>query len=176
MKWQYLLLTGILILMIYATACTDNETPAPEGRSPANPGQVMVAIGDVTGNGIPGGLIDTVTFKVGLAPGAKPVNMENISIVYADAIRSETLKPVAGLRGNPPQGSWGVPEVKNEEGISNNQLEYDEEFVIRINPKAPLVPGQFIMIVVEPPSGTSLTLRRVAPATIREGNNILAAL
>jgi archaellin len=175
-KWQYFLLTVVLVLMACIAGCTDDEIPPPEARSPANPGQAMVAIGDVTGTGIPGGLIDTITFKVGLAPGAKPVNMENLTIVYADAIRSETLKPVAGLRGNPPQGSWGVVEVKNEEGIANNQLEYDEEFVIRLNPKAPLVPRQFIMIAIEPPSGKSLTLRRVAPSTIFEGNNILAAL
>jgi hypothetical protein len=166
----------ILILTVCISACTDDELPPPEARSPANPGQPLLAIGDVTGTGIPGGLIDTITFKVGLAPGAKSVNMGNLSIVYADAIRSETLKPVVGLRGNPPQGFWGVIEVKNEEGIANNQLEYDEEFVIRINPKAPLVPQQFIMIVVEPPSGTDLTLRRIAPPMIPEGNNILAAL
>jgi hypothetical protein len=175
-KWQYILVTVILILMVCIAACTDDETPVSEERSPANPGQALVAIGDVTGNGIQGGLIDTITFKVGLAPGEKPVNMENLSIVYADAVRSETLKPAVGLRGDPPQGFWGVIEVKNEEGIVNNQLEYDEEFVIRINPKAPLVPRQFIMIVVEPPSGKPLTLRRVAPPTILEGNNILAAL
>jgi archaeal flagellin FlaB len=175
-KWQYLQLTAILILMVCATACINDEAPPPEARSPANPGQAMVAIGDVTGNGIPGGLIDTITFTVGLAPGAKPVNMENLSIIYADAVRSETLKAVAGLRGNPPQGFWGVIEVKNPEGISNNLLEFDEEFVIRINPKAPLVPGQFIMVVVEPPSGRPLTLRRVSPPAILEGNNILTAM
>jgi archaellin len=177
-KWQYLLVTVILIAMVCAPACTDEETsgPAPEARSPIQPGQVMVAIGDVTGNGTPRGTIDTITFRVGLAAGGKSVKMENVSIVYADAVRMETLRPVAGLRGYPPPGSWGVIEVKNEEGTPNNRLEYDEEFVIQINPKAPLVPRQFIMIVVEPPSGTSLTLRRVTPPAILGGKNILAAL
>lgn len=177
-KWQYFLVTVILIVMVCATACTYEETSglALEARSPAKPGQVMVAIGEVTGSGIPGGWIDNITFKVGLAPGAKSVNMQNVSIVYADAVRTETLIPIVGLRGYPLQGSWGVIEVKNEESTPNNRLEYDEEFVIQINPKAPLVPRQFIMIVVEPPSGTFLTLRRIAPPTILGGNNILAAL
>ncbi len=177
MKWQYFLVTMILITMVCATACIDDTSgPAWEARSPAQPGQLMVAVGDVTGTGIPGGLIDTITFKVGLAPNATSVRMENVSIVYADAVRSETLKPVAGIRGNPPQGSWGVVEVQDEEGTPNNRLEYDEEFVIRLNPKAPLIPRQFIMIVVQPPSGPPLTLRRIAPATIAGGDAVLPAL
>ena len=178
MKLQYLLVTMILIALVCATACTEEETsgPAWEARSPARPGQLMVAIGDVTGTGIPGGLIDTITFKVGLAPNATSVRMENVSIVYADAVRSETLTPVAGIRGNPPQGSWGVVEVKDEEGTPNTRLEYDEQFVIRLNPKAPLVPRQLIMIVVQPPSGPPLTLRRVAPATVVGGDAVLPAL
>ena len=35
----------------------------------------------------------------------------------------------------------------------NNRLEYEEKFVIRINPKAPLVPRQLITIIVKPPPG-----------------------
>lgn len=177
-KWQYLLLTVALIIVVCTTACTYEETSGPlqEARSPARPGQVMVVIGDVTGNGIPRGWIDNITFKVGLAPGAKSVNMQNVSIIYADAVRTETLLPIIGLRGYPPQGSWGVIEVKNEESTPNNRLEYDEEFVIQINPKAPLVPRQYIMIVVEPPAGTPMTLRRMAPPAILGGNNVLAAL
>ena len=174
MKWQYLFVTVVLIAMVCATACTGEETPGPERRSPASPGQVLVAIGDVTGTGIPRGWIDTITFKVGRAPGAPPVPMENLTIIYADAVRSETLEAVAGIRGSPPQGSWGVIEVKNEEAAPDNLLEYDEEFVIQINPLAPLVPRQFIRIVVGHPSGTALTLNRVAPASILGGDTILA--
>lgn len=177
-KWQHLLVIVMLIAMVCATACTGEDTsvPAPEARSLAKPGQVLVAVGEVTGNGTPRGWIDTITFKVVLVPGAKFVNMENLSIVYADAVRSETMRPIAGIRGYPPQGSWGVIEVKNEEGAPDNRLEYDEEFVLQINPKAPLMPRQFIMIIVEPPSGTPLTLRRITPPAILGGNTILAAL
>jgi hypothetical protein len=102
--------------------------------------------------------------------------MENISIVYADAIRTESLEPVKSYRGDPLQGSWGILEVMNEIGNPNNRLEYEEQFVIRINPKAPLVPRQFITIIIRPPSGTSLTIRRVSPPTIIQENNILTLI
>ncbi len=86
---------GILIAAVLAAGCTDEGTPGPvpETTGPILPGQVLYSIGEVTGDGIPGGTIDTITFKVGLAPGEKPVTMENISLVYADAIRTETPNP-----------------------------------------------------------------------------------
>jgi archaellin len=168
---------GILIAAFLAAGCIDEGSPAlsfPEADA-IQPGQVMMAIGNVTGNGIPGGTIDTITFTVGLVPSEKQVNMANISIVYADAVRTESLVPVEGLRGDPPHGQWGILEVQNEVGSSNNRLEYEERFVIRINPLAPLVPRQFIMIIVKPPSGTPLTIRRVSPSIIIKENNILTS-
>ncbi len=178
MKWQSLILTGILFAAVLFAACTDEAIPGP-APVPVNtilPGQVLYSTGEVTGNGIPGGTIDTITFTIGLGPGEKPVNMENISIFYADAIRTETLEPVSGYRGEPPAGEWGIMHVRDEIGAPNNRLEDKEQFIIRINPKAPLVPRQFISIVVKPPSGTPLTIRRVSPPTIMKENNILAPL
>lgn len=177
-KWQYLLMTGILVALAGAAACIGDESSglSPDTRSPAWPGQAMVAIGEVTGTGIRGGIIDTITFRAGLVPGEKPIPLENLSIIYADAIRVETLRPMDGIRGDPPQGSWGVIAVENEEGAPNTRLEYDEEVVLRLNPLAPLVPRQFIMIVVQPPSGPPLTLRRASPPTILEGPVVLAEL
>jgi archaellin len=168
----------ILIAMFFVADCIDEGKTGPVLPVPdaVLPGQVMRVIGDVTGNGIPRGTIDTLTFTVGLVPGQKPVNMENISIVYADAIRTESLIPVKSSRGDPMQGYWGILEVQNEVGNPNNRLEYEERFVIRINPKAPLVPQQFITIIIKPPSGTSLTIRRVSPPTIIKENNILTSI
>ncbi len=165
----------ILIAAVLAAGCTDEESPGmePSSGSAVLPGQVLVNIGDVTGDGIPQGTIDTITFTIGLAPGEKTVNMENISVVYADAVRSESLIPVEGFRTDPPQGYWGILEVQNEVGNTNNRLEYEERFVIRINPRAPLVPQQFITIIVKPPSGPPLTIRRISPPTIIKENNIL---
>jgi hypothetical protein len=177
-KWQSLFLAVILIIAVFTAACMDEETPVPpppEGGIVV-PGQVLNVYGEVTGDGIPRGTIDTITFAVGLVPGEKPVNVENVSIIYADAVRTETLIPVVGFRGDPPQGSWGVLEVQNEVGSPNNRLEYEERFLIRINPKAPLVPRQLITIIVKPPAGTSLTIRRVSPPTIIKENNILAPM
>jgi archaellin len=174
-KWHSLLLIVFLIAAVFTSACTDEDTPVPPSPEwgPVQPGQVLNVYGDVTGDGIPRGTIDTITFTVGLVPGAKPVNMENVTIVYADAIRTESLTPVPGLRGDPPQGSWGILQVLDEVGTPNNRLEYEEKFVIRINPKAPLVPRQLITISVKPPTGTSLTIRRVSPPTIIKENNVL---
>ena len=178
MKWQFFLLTGILIAAVLVAACTEEGTsgPEPEAIRVLQPGQILYSIGDVTGDGVPGGTIISITFTVGLVPGEKPVNMENISIVYADAIRTETLNPVKIYRGDPTVGEWGIVNVINEIGSSNNRLEDKEQFVIRINPNAPLVPRQFISIVVKPPSGTPLTIRRISPPSIIKENNILAEI
>jgi hypothetical protein len=168
----------ILIAAVLVAGCTQEENPNPQLPMPdsVRPGQVLQLIGNVTGNGIPGGSIDNLTFTVGLIPGEKPVNMENISIIYADAVRTESLLPIEGFRGDPPQGHWGILEVQNVIGTPNNRIEYEEQFVIRINPKAPLLPNQFIMIIVKTPSGTPLTIRRVSPPTIIRENNILTTI
>ena len=176
-KRQSLLLIGILIAAVLASGCANEEKPGPltPAADAIQPGQVLMVIGNVTGNGIPGGTIDNITFTIGLIPKEKFVNMENISIIYADAVRTETLMPIEGFRGNPPQGHWGILEVQNTIGKPDNRLEYEERFIIRINPKAPILPGQVITIIVRPPYGTPLTIRRVSPYTIRE-NNILTPI
>ena len=104
-----------------------------------------------------------MTFTVGLVDSHDSVDMENLTIVYADAIRTETLHPVEGYHGDPPKGFWGIIRVENEVGSPNNRLDNEERFVIRINPTAPLVPRQMITIDVKPPAGRSLAIRRVAP-------------
>ncbi len=164
-------MTVVLIVAACFAACTGEEPgPVPETKSPALPGQPMVVVGDMTGPGTRGGTIDSVIFKIGLAPGVQAVDMEKISIIYADAVRTETLVPVSGFHGSPPQGSWGIMEVIGEEGIANNRVEFDELFVIQINPRAPIVPRQFVTIVLKPPSGTPLSLIRVAPPSILPEN------
>jgi flagellin FlaB len=174
-KRQFSFVMIILFVTVLAVGCTDEESQIPEFpvTDAPLPGQVVVIIGDVTGDGIPMGTIDTIRFTVGLAAGEKSVPLENLSIVYADAIRTETLIPVEGLRGNPPPGYWGILEIKNEIGNPNNRLEFEEQVVIRINPKAPLVPRQFITIIIRPPTGTALTIRRVSPPSIQETNLLL---
>jgi archaellin len=127
----------------------------------------------VSGQGIPGGTIDVITFTVGLVNTSKSVDIEQLAIVYADAIRTETLYPVEGFHGDPPKGFWSIVRVENEIGNPNNRLDNEERFVIRINPKAPLVPGQMITIDVKPKDGRSLTIRRVAPTTIQADNILL---
>ena len=178
MKWQYLLITVILIAAILVTGCTDEGNPLPllPTADAVLPGQELMIIGNLTANGIPGGSIDTLTFTVGLLPGKNPFNMENISIIYADAVRTETLEPVDGFRADPPPGHWGILEVRNVIGAPNNRIEYEEQFVLRINPKAPLLPNQFVMIIVKTPSGTPLAIRRVSPPTIMKENNILSPI
>ncbi len=174
-KWLPALVVVILITSVLAAGCFEEGIPTPvlPVADAVLPGQVIVNIGNVTGEGIPRGTIDTIAFTIGLVPGEKSVNMENISIIYADAIRTESLMPVDGFRGDPPQGSWGILEVQNEVGTPNNRLEYEERFIIRINPKAPLVPLQFITIIIKTSSGTPLTIRRVSPPTIIKENNVL---
>ena len=179
MKQQIFRVIVILMVMACAAGCTDEDQGlAPESRSPALPGQTIVAIGNVTGQGqtagvLISGTIDTITVRAGLVPGAKPVNMENISVVYADAVRSESLQPVDGFRGSPGQGSWGIIAVENKIVPANNRLEDQEAFVIRINPKVPIVPRQLVTVVIKPLTGTPLTLRLMAPPVILAGDNIL---
>jgi archaellin len=181
-RWYGLILASVVILALFGAGCLGERSgsgPAPAGSPPA--GQVLQVVGEVTGQGVipqgvPRGIIDTVTFSVGLVPGAKSVNIENLSIVYSDALRSETLSPAPGFRGSPPVSSWGVIRVNNEVGNPNNRLDYEEQFVIRINPKSPVVPNQVITISVKPQEGNPVIIRLLAPATIAENDNILFPL
>jgi hypothetical protein len=176
--WHYVFLAFSLILLILTGGCTDSAPatpvltlstlPVPHGT--VLPDQVLQVFGDVSGSGIPGGTIDTITFTVGLVDSHDSVDMEKLAIVYADAIRTETLRPVEGYHDDPPKGYWGIIRVENEVGTPNNRLDNEERFVIRINPTAPLVPRQMITIDVKPPAGRSLALRRVAPPTILSEN------
>ncbi len=178
-----LILALFLVSCIFFTGCMNENTPAPGlvGGGIPQEGVPIQNIGDVTGQGIilqgvPRGTVDTITFAIGLAPGVKTVDMNNLTIAYADAVRTEILKPVEGYRGNPPPGYWGILTVVNEAGNPNMRLDYNERFIIRINPKAAIVPNQVITISVKPSEGRPLIMRRVVPSTIFENDNILPVL
>lgn len=177
-KWQYLLMIGIVVVLVLTAGCTDEEAPdqALPPKDSIQPGQVLVTVGDVAGDGLPGGTIDTITFAVGLVPGEAPVDMEKISIVYADTIKTETLVPVEGFRGDPSRGEWGILYVADEIGNVNNRLEDKEQFIIKINPWAYLPANRMVTIVVRTAQGAPLTFRRLAPSTIVETNNVLTPL
>ena len=177
---QFIFLTILLIFLILTAGCTETAADVPPLPTMSTlpvrgnpPQEILQNFGQVTGQGIPGGTIDTITFTIGLIDSHKSVNMENLTIIYADAIRTESLRPVEGYHGDPPKGFWSVIRVENEVGDPNNRLDAEEQFVIRINPKAPLVPRQIITIEIKPQGGHSLTVRRVAPSTIQEDNLLL---
>jgi hypothetical protein len=174
-KWHFIFLTLVLISGIFAAGCIGEDTAAPtpaaiKSHGNLQPGQVLQVFGDVTGLGIPRGTVDTITFTVGLAPDIKTLDMEKLVIVYADAIRTETLSHIAGFRGEPPAGEWGIISVQKEVGTPNNRIEYEEQFVIRVNPKAPIVPNQLITIILKPQNGTPTSIRRLIPTTIMAEN------
>lgn len=170
-----------LIACVISAGCTDDEPPAPVGGNPPQPGVLLQVFGNVTGQGVilqgvPRGTIDTITFTIGLVPTVKTLELDNMTIAYADAVRSEILTPVKGYRGSPPQGYWGVVDSVNELGLPNMRLDYEERLVIRINPKAPVVSDQVVTISVKPPEGKPLVMRVVAPSEILESENTLRSL
>jgi archaellin len=178
-----LILALFIVFYVFSTGCVSEDTtvPVPTGGGVPQPGVLLQTIGDVTGQGIilqgvPRGTIDTITFTIGLAPGAKTIDLNNLTIIYADVVRTEILTPVEGYRGDPPPGYWGIINTVHGMGNPNMRLEFDEQFVIRINPKAPVVPNQVITISVKPEEGKPLVIRRVAPSTIYENDNILSGL
>jgi hypothetical protein len=179
---KYLILAVLIVATLAIAGCTTESTLPPAGISPPQPGVDLHVMGDVAGHGVilqgvPRGTIDTITFSVGLTSGTKSVDLDNLTVVYADAVRSETLIPMTGGRSdNPTPGGWSLVRVDNEKGQPNNRLEFDEQAVIRINPKAPIVPNQVITISVKPSEGAPLICRWVAPASILPGENILTAL
>jgi hypothetical protein len=179
---HYFFFIYIITIVLITAGCIDNfedrppsptlsTLPVPQGNLQNIP--IMQTFGDVTGQGIPGGTIDMITFSVGLLNTSKSVDMEQLAIVYADAVRTETLYPVEGFHGDPPKGYWSIIRVENEIGNPNNRMDNEERFVMRINPKAPLVPRQVITIDIKPHNGRSLTIRRVAPPTILAENILL---
>jgi archaellin len=178
-----LILVLFLVSSVFLAGCISGDTPAPApvGGSIPQEGVLIRNFGDITGQGVilegvPRGTIDTITFAIGLAPGVKTVDLTNTTIVYADAVRTEILTPVDGYRGDPPQGYWGIIDTVNEAGNPNMRLDFDEQFVIRINPEAAVVPNQIITISVKPSEGKPLVIRHVAPSVIYENDNILPSL
>ncbi len=176
-----LILVLFMVLGIFLAGCISEDPPAPLGGTPPPEGVLIQNSGDVTGQGVifrgvPRGTIDTITFTISLAPSVKTVDLNNMTIAYADAVRTEILIPVDGYRGNPPPGDWGVIRVVNELGYPNMRLDDEERFIIRINPKAAVVPNQVITISVKPRAGKPMVIRRIAPSTIFEKDNILQVL
>jgi len=184
MESVYGLIVAIfLILCGFSAGCIGDDTAAgvPAGGTIRQPGVLIGTIGNVTGQGVilqgvPRGIIDTITFTIGLAPGGTTVDLSNLTIVYADAVRSEVLTPVAGYRGSPPPGCWGILETRNEAGNPNMRMEFEEQVVIRINPRAPVVPNQVITISVKPYEGKPVIIRSIAPSAILEEDTILPVL
>jgi hypothetical protein len=183
-EWFAFPVIFILVLSILTAGCftTSTETPPMPTMSTLpipgvtlNPPQILQSIGEVIGQGTPGGIIDTVTLTVGLADLSKPINMEKLRVIYSDVVRTESIQPVTGFWGEPPQGYWSIIRVENEIGGPNNLLEPGEQFVIRVNPIAPIVPTQLITMQMIPAGGTPIAIRRVAPKTIR-AENILDAV
>jgi archaellin len=178
-----LILVILLALCCFSVCCISEDTQAqpPVGGSVPQEGVPLQTVGDVTGqgitiNGVPRGTIDTITFTVGLAPGTKTVDMDNLTVAYADAVRTEILTPVGGYRGTPPEGYWGISSVINEVGQPNLRMEFEEQFVIQINPKAAVVPNQVITISLKTKEGKPLVIRRVAPSVISGDENVLAVI
>jgi archaellin len=184
MKSVYgLILALILIAGSFSAGCISEDTPppVPVGGSIRQPGVLIQDTGNITGQGVilqgvPRGTIDTITFTIGLAPGVKTIDLNNLTIVYADAVKTEIFKPVEGFRGEPSPGYWGIVATQNEIGTPNMRMDFEEQFTIRIHPKTPVVPNQVITISVKPNEGKPLILRRIAPSTIAEGDNILPGL
>ncbi len=183
--WYPVHVISIILLLILAAGCIDTSTDSPPlptmstlpipGVTQHPPAQILQSSGEVIGQGTQGGIIDTITFTVSLSNLSKSIDMEHLGIVYSDVVRTETILPVDGYWGEPPQGCWSIVRVVNEAGGPNNLLEQGEQFVIRVNPKAPIVPTQLITIQVKPADGNSLAIRRTAPKTIR-AENILSPM
>ena len=178
-EWYSVPVIFIIVLLILAAGCTTTSTDTPPLPTmstlpipgvTSQPAQILQSNGEVTGQGTPGGIIDTITFSVSLSDLSTSITMENLRIIYSDVVRTESILPVEGFWGEPPQGYWSVIRVENEAGGPNHLLENGEEFVIRVNPKAPIVPTQLITIQLIPAGGNPLAIRRVAPKTIRAEN------
>jgi archaellin len=179
-----LILAAAIVACVILAGCTDDEPAAPPetvSGGASSPGSLIMAVGNITGQGVilqgvPRGTIDTITFTVGLAPGTKSLDLNGTTIAYADSVRTEILTPVEGYFGTPPPGSWGVIDTVNQLGLQNLRLDYDEQFVIRINPKAPVIADQLFTVSVKPPEGRPLLIRLIAPPDIGEQDNILRSL
>ena len=178
-EWFALPVIFIIVLSILTAGCFSTSTDVPPVPTmstlpipgvTSNPPQILQSIGEVIGQGTPGGIIDTVTLTVGLSDLSKPINIEKLRVIYSDVVRTESIQPVAGFWGEPPQGCWSIIRVENEMGGPNNLLESGEKFVIRVNPKAPIVPTQLITIQLIPAGGSPIAIRRIAPKTIRAEN------
>ncbi len=183
-RWIFTMIAGVvLVAAVLLAGCTGTSPDAPPLPAPKtfSAGQVLQVIGNVTGvgvipAGVPRGTIDTITFTISLVPGATAVNLDNLTVIYADALHTMTLSPFPGFMGEPPGGSWGITAINKQFGPPNHRLDFDKQAVITINPKVAIVPGQVVTIAVKPLEGPAVTLRILSPSTIVQGVNAFTPL
>src|SRR5208337_1338629 len=93
-KHSVIIAALLIITFIFTAGCTITGTQGSQTAqaSAFPPGQILQSIGDVTGQGlippgVPRVVINTVTFTIGLTPGTKSVDLDNLTIIYADAVK-----------------------------------------------------------------------------------------
>ncbi len=131
-EWFTVPMIFIMVLSILTTGCFTSSTDTPPVPTlstlpipgvTSSPAQILQSIGEVIGQGTPGGIIDTITVTVTLSELSKPINLEKMRVIYSDVVRTESIQPVEGYWGEPPQGYWSIIRVENETGGPNNLLE-----------------------------------------------------
>jgi archaellin len=129
----------------------------------------IAILGDVYGRNITRGgqaAIGYLNFTIGLAAGADEIDIDRISLVYANASYRDDLYETSNWSQSPPAGYWTVISFRN--GDTDGLLEPGEQIDVGVQLRS----GHYIVmndpftVEVSPGTGSTLTIKRKGPASV----------
>ena len=122
-------------------------------------------VGNVYGVGDPG-RINYINFTMALAPGGTAVDVSKMTLTYSNESITETLTKADGA--GTQAKTWAITAVRG--GNTDDLLEKGEQFDIGAQPSFGLYKNDYFDLEVKPVVGTSLDIKRTAPASIQPIN------
>lgn len=147
------------------TSFMDTLSSGSGSGSTYHSSETLELVGNTYGKGS-GGKITTVTFSVALAPGAAPVDFDDVDVVLTTENGADTINYYSGSTSTPSAGTWAISEKINSAGSMDNDLESGEMFNVAVSPSTPIYANDKFSIELKPPSGSSLAISRTAPGSI----------
>ncbi|MDD1656504.1 MAG: flagellin [Methanomicrobiales archaeon] len=129
----------------------------------------IAILGDVYGrNGTVGSqsAIGSLNFTIGLAAGATSIDIDRITMTYANASFRDEIRQTFTPYGSPPVGRWTVITYRN--GDTDSLLETGEQIDVAVT----LVTGHYIVmndpftLEVSPGVGSTLTISKKGPMSV----------
>jgi flagellin FlaB len=126
----------------------------------------IAILGDVYGRGVNTESIVALNFTIGLAAGADSIDIDRITMAYANASVRDDITQTTTSYESPPAGYWTAIAFRN--GDTDSLLEQGEQMDVAVA----LVAGHYVVkndpftLEISPGQGSTLTIKRKGPMAI----------